>query len=276
LQGGDQVEIITSEKQKPNISWLNFVTTSKAKTKLKTAFHIQRKELAKEGKVYLKEILDDAGIQLNKNIFQKLYRYYNTHNKEEIYLKIGEDKPNKELLLNIIKKQNIHKYIKFWNIEKNKITNAVKKFNKSKPLIVDDNTDNYTIATCCNPIPGDDVIGYKVDDDELIIHNTSCPNAIRLNSSESENVVKVEWNSKKILAFLGKISLNGIDDIGVVNEITNLISKEFNVNMKYISFESFDGIFKGLIHIYVHNTDDLNKIIEHLSKVEGISQVSRI
>jgi len=276
LQGGDQVEIITSKKQKPNISWLNFVTTSKAKSKLKTAFQSQRKELANEGKEYLKNTLNDIGMQLNTKTLRKLYSYYNTHNKEEIYLKAGKDKPNREILLNILKKRPIQKYIKFWNIEKNKITNAVQKFDKSKPLIVDDNTQNYIIATCCNPIPGDDVIGYKATDDELIIHKTSCPNAIRLNSSESESVVKVEWNSKKSLAFLGRISLNGIDNVGVVNEITNLISKEFNVNMKYISFESFDGIFKGLIYIYVNNTEDLNDIINNLSKVNGISQVTRI
>lgn len=275
LQGGDQIEIITSDKQKPDLSWLNFVTTAKAKAKIKNAFRDQRKKLSKEGQIHLEYLLMELDIQPNSNIFRKLYNHYNTRNKDDVYLNIGKEKLNREAFLKIIKKRSLSKYMKFWEIGAPKTTNAAHKFDKSKPLIVDDNTQNYHIATCCNPIPGDDVIGYKASEDEIIIHRTSCSNAIRLNSSESQSVVKVVWSSQKILAFLGRISLKGIDNIGVVNKITNLISKELNVNMRSINFESQDGIFEGLIDVYVLNTNNLDDLIKNISKIKGISQVTR-
>ncbi len=165
--------------------------------------------------------------------------------------------------------------MKFWAIENKGKTDAAEKFDKSKPLIVDEDTANYQIAECCNPIPGDDVIGYQGCDDELIIHKTSCPEAIKLNSSEANKVVKVEWISQKILAFLGRIFLKGIDDIGVLNDVTNVISKELNVNMRSINIESHDGVFEGVIDVYVHNTNDLNNLILKLSSVKGMTQVVR-
>jgi GTP pyrophosphokinase len=180
-----------------------------------------------------------------------------------------------EAFTEILKKRSKSKWIKFWGIENPVETNALKKFDKSKPLIVDDSTRNYQIAKCCSPIPGDDVIGYRAEEDVLIIHKTSCENAIRLNSSESQNVVKVEWTTQRLLAFLGRIALKGIDDMGIVNDVTTVISKELNVNMRAINFESHDGIFEGTIDVYVHNTSDLNNLIMNLGRVKGISQVSR-
>lgn len=275
LHGGDQIEIITSEKQEPDIKWLNFVTTVKAKSKLKSVSRDQRKKISNEGKIHLEYLLMELDIQPNSNVFRKLFNHYKTHNKEELYYKIGEDKLDRESLKKILKKRSLSKYIKFWGIEKPETTNAAQKFDKSKPLIVDDNTRNYQIARCCNPIPGDDVIGYKASEDELIIHTSSCPNAIKLNSSESQHVVKIEWTSQKILAFLGRITLKGIDDVGIVSNVTTIISKELNVNMRSINFESHDGIFEGLIDVYVHNTNDLNNLIMNIGKIKGISQVSR-
>ncbi len=275
LEGGDQIEIITSDKQLPDISWLNFVTTVKAKTKLKNVSREQRKKIAAEGKIHLEYLLMELNIQPNSNIFRKLYNYFNTRNKEELYFKIGDVKLDRETLQKILKKRSLNKYVKFWGIEKQDTTDAVKKFDKSKPLVVDDNTRNYIIAPCCNPIPGDDVIGYKASDDEVIIHSSSCPTAIKLNSSESQHVAKVEWTSQKLLAFLGRISVKGIDNIGIVSDVTTVISKELNANMRSINFESHDGIFEGAIDVYVHNTNDLNNLIMNIGKIKGISQVSR-
>ncbi len=275
LQGGDQVEIITSDKQKPDIHWLDFVTTVKAKSKLKNAFRDSRKMIIDEGKIHIEYILMELDIQPNSKIFKKLNGHYRTRNKEDLYFRIGEEKLDRNALKNILKKRSKSKYIKFWGFEKPEAISAAQKFDKSKPLIVDDNTSNYQIAACCNPIPGDDVIGYKATDDDLIIHSTSCPNAIRLSSSESQNVVKVEWKSKKILAFLGRITLKGIDDIGIVSNVTKIISKELNVNMRSINFESYDGIFEGAIDVYVKNSNDLNNLIMNISKIKGVSQISR-
>ncbi len=276
LQGGDQIEIITSQKQQPELHWLDFVTTAKAKAKLKSSFRDKRRVIMNEGKNHLEYLLMELEMQPNSTVFRKLYNHYKTRNKEELYFRIGEEKFDQETFKKILKKRSRSKYIKFWGIEHPERTNVAQMFDKSKPLIVDDNSRNYTIAHCCNPIPGDDVIGYKADEEELIIHKTSCPTAIRLNSSESQNVVKVEWTTHRILAFLGRISLKGIDDIGIVNNCTTVVSKELDVNMRAISFESHDGIFEGVIDVYVHNTNDLNNLIMNLSLVKGITQVSRM
>lgn len=280
LTGGDQIEIITSEKQQPLLEWSKFVTTVKAKSKLKTAFRDKRKLIANEGKIHIERLLSEIGLQPNSTIFRKLYSHYNTRNKDELYFKIGEEKIDKSEFKKILQKRSQNKWIKFWSIvqptKKDAIaTDAAKKFDKKNTLVVDDNTKNYKIAKCCNPIPGDDVIGHKMAKDELVIHNASCPNAIRLISSESQNVVKVEWTTHKILAFLGRIKLRGIDKVGIVNKVTYIISKELDVNMRSLNFESHDGIFEGTIDVYVHNVNDLNNLIANISKIKGVTQVKR-
>ncbi len=276
LQGGDQIEILTSLKQQPDLLWLKFVSTAKAKTKLKAAFREKRRIISVKGKIHLENLLVEMDMKPNSTVFRKLYNHYNTRNKEELYYRIGEDMFDQEYFKKVLKKRSLNKYIKFWGIGNQENTDAAKMFDKSKTLIVDDNMRNYNIASCCNPIPGDDVIGYKADDDELEIHKTSCPKAIRLNSSESQNVVKVEWTTQRILAFLGRISLKGIDDIGIVNDCTTVISQELNVNMRAINFESHDGIFEGTIDVYVRNASDLNTLIMNLSRVKGITQTARM
>jgi GTP pyrophosphokinase len=275
LKGGDQIEILTSDKASPEESWLNYVTTAKAKSKLKVAFRDKRKIIADEGKIHLEYLLMELALQPNSTIFRKLFNHYQTRNKEKLYYKIGLEKFDKNEFKKILEKRSRSKWIKFWGLTQTEKNNAAQKFDKSQPLIVDDKTKNYKTARCCNPIPGDDVIGYRASEDLLYIHKTSCPNAIRLNSSESQNVVKVEWTTHKILAFLGRIALKGIDNIGIVNKVTTVISKELDVNMRAINFESHDGVFEGLIDVYVHNTNDLNNLIMNLSKIKGISSVAR-
>ncbi|MDA3890572.1 MAG: RelA/SpoT family protein [Salinivirgaceae bacterium] len=275
LKAADQIEIITSAKQQPDPNWLKFVTTIKAKSKLKNVSREHRKKITEEGKINLEYLLMELGMPSNSNVFRKLFNHYNTQNKEELYFKIGDKKLDRDTLKKIMKKRSRSKYIKFWGIEKPGTTNAAQKFDKSKPLIVDDNTRNYEIAVCCHPIPGDDVIGYKASDDDIVIHTSSCPKAIELNSRESQHVVKVEWTSQKLLAFLGRITLKGIDDVGIVSDVTSIISKELNVNMRSINFESHDGIFEGLIDVYVHNSNDLNNLIMNIGNIKGVSTVSR-
>lgn len=275
LKSGDQIEILTSSSHEPEDNWLDIVTTAKAKSRLKNKFRETRRNLGSEGKIHLEKLLNELNLQPNSTIFRKLFNHYRTRNKEKLYTKIGEDKFSKSDFKKILGKRSSNKWIKFWGIESQKTTNAVEKFDKRKTLVVDDNTENYQIARCCNPIPGDDVIGYRISDDDLIIHNTSCPKAIKLNSSESDKVVKVEWTIHRILAFLGRIELRGIDDVGIVNNVTTVISKELNVNMRAINVESHDGIFEGTIDVYVHNVNDLNNLIMNLGKVKGITQVAR-
>ena len=165
--------------------------------------------------------------------------------------------------------------MKFWSISRSKNNNPTEKFDKSKPLIVDDGTQGYQIATCCNPIPGDDVIGYRLTDNELVIHSTSCPNAIRLNSSDSSNVVKVEWRSHKLMAFLGRLRIKGVYSPDAINEVTKVITNKLDVNLRSINIDCHDGIFEGKIDVYVHNNDFLTELINKLSKIKEVSHVTR-
>lgn len=276
LKSGDQIEILTSDSSEPTMNWVDFVTTAKAKAKLKSIFKGKRRTLAEEGKIHLEYLLAELGLQPNSTIFRKLFNHYDTRNKEKLYYRIGEEKFDKKFFKKILDKRSKSKWIKFWSIEPKKGTDATENFDKSKPLVLNDKSENYQIAKCCNPIPGDDAIGYKQSGAELIIHSASCLKAIELNSRESDKVVKVEWTTHKILAFLGRIALRGIDEIGIVNNVTTVISKELNVNMRAINVESHDGIFEGTIDVYVHNVNDLNNLIMNLGKVKGISQVYRV
>jgi guanosine-3',5'-bis(diphosphate) 3'-pyrophosphohydrolase len=143
--------------------------------------------------------------------------------------------------------------------------------------VVSDDMDaeQYIIASCCNPIPGDDVVGYLDQDDKLILHSRKCPVAIRLMSSQGNRIVSAEWESHKILSFLAVINLSGIDQIGIVSKITKVISEDQTVNMRSIHIESHDGIFEGIIYLYIHNTEDLNNLIFNLMKLKGLHNVTR-
>ncbi len=275
LKSGNQVEILTSDAQEPQPEWQKIVTTAKAKSKLNKQLKEQRQHIPEEGRIHLEYLLAELGIQPSSNVFRKLFKYYGTRSKDKLYYKIGEDKFDKETLQSILEKRSKNKWIKFWDIEYKKGVDASSKFDKSKPMVVDDSTSNYEIAECCNPIPGDDVIGYKHSDTSFIIHRTSCPNAIKLNSSQSSKVVKVEWTAHKIYAFLARINIKGIDRIGLLNKVTNTISKDMNVNMRSVNMESTEGIFEGRIDLYVYNVEDLNSLIKELQEVKGITSVFR-
>ena len=149
--------------------------------------------------------------------------------------------------------------------------------NKDTLVIRDDMNVSYKIGKCCNPIPGDDVIGYKNPQNEfIIIHKSKCPNAIRIMSSEGNYIVQVKWTSQKMLSFLAKLSLNGIDRVGIAADITSVISEELNVNIRKIYIETHDGIFEGNLDLYVYSVADLNNLIMNISKIKGVDSVKRI
>ncbi len=141
---------------------------------------------------------------------------------------------------------------------------------------INDKTSTYSIAKCCNPIPGEDVIGYRNIYNSIIIHKSKCPNAVKLLSSQSDRILPTKWTTHKILSFLVKITIQGIDRFGVFNNITNSISKDLSINIRNINLASHDGIFEGVLELYVHSINDLNKLIVNLGKIKGVEKVSRI
>lgn len=290
LNSGDQVEIITSDKQRLQKEWLELVITAKAKTAIKNALKSESKNRIEKGKGLLETKLKDLNLTPSSRIFHKILPAYEVSSKEELYSKIGSEIIKLDDLEKILKKNTKNKWIRYWELtlgfggnnefpSEEEMT-VQKKYTNSSPFIlrenVDDKTKSYAIATCCNPLPGEDVIGYRSTMDTIIIHRSKCPNAIRLLSSESEKIIPTRWTTHKILSFLCKVSIQGIDRFGIFNNITTVISKELSINIRTLNLSSHDGIFEGEVELYVHSINDLNKLLVNLGKIKGVEKVARI
>ncbi len=216
-----------------------------------------------------------------------LLRHYEILNKEELYKGIGTGRIIPDDLKKILKKGPAPNVIKYWELKligskkQKKIDEEQKqKIDNSAPFLLRENVENseqsYEIAKCCNPIPGDEVTGYHSPEGAIIIHKPKCPAAIRIMSNEGNRIIAVKWAIHKLVSFLARISMTGIDRIGLVNEITNIISSELKVNMTNINISVQNGIFEGTIDLYVHHTKDLNNLILKISNIKGIENVRRV
>ena len=280
LHSGDQVEIITSENQKVKRERLEYVATAKAKSAIKNALKAEIKNRVQLGKNLLEEKLAELKLQPSGRIFKKILPEYEVNSKEELYSQIGAGIIKLDDLKKILRKNTRSKLIKYWEVSFGKSSKAKEEEADKKTFVahepVDEEERNYILAKCCNPIPGDEVIGYQDDESVVIIHRIDCENATRLMSSEGEKVLPVKWTTHKILAYLARIHLNGYDRFGVYNNITTVISKELSVNIRTINLHGHDGIFEGTIDLYVHNINDLNNLIMNLIKVKGVESVYRV
>lgn len=280
LQSGDQVEIITSEKQTPKYEWLEFATTANAKAKIKKAFKKVRKDIIAQGEKTLEAALNKSKLTTNSRIVKKLLTHYSLENKNDLNYQIGNNQIDLANLSNILSDKRTNKWVKYWKLNVGKAT-VKKKPEKSAPqkhIVVSDSSssDDFSIAQCCNPIPGDDVVGYIDDGNRVILHSRKCPVALKLMTSQGNKIVSAQWESHKILSYLAVINLSGIDKLGMVSKVTKIISDDQNVNMRSLNFESHDGIFEGKIYLYIHNANDLNKLIMRLIKIKGIHSVTRV
>ncbi len=286
LNSGDQIEVLTSEKQQPKTDWITFVVTAKAKSNIKTALKQKRKELMIRGSKLIENRLFEESMQLNAKAIKKMLDHYKLSGKEELFYKIGDNQINVEDLVPVIKKKSQNKFVKYWRL--NFFGNGNKKqegqtphkteIDIKKKLILNESqqNENYKIASCCNPIPGDKIFGYIDMANNVIIHKRKCPNALKLMSSHGDRLIDAEWKPHRMMAFLAVIQFSGIDRVGILNDVTQIISKGHDVDMRSSHFESHDGVFEGLIHLYVHNTKDLNDLIGQLIKIKGLENVKRI
>ncbi|MDR2928107.1 MAG: RelA/SpoT family protein [Cytophagaceae bacterium] len=280
LKSGDQVEILTSEKQSPKYEWLNYVTTSKAKTRIKETFKEERKGFIQNGEKALEETLNMKKLTINAKILKKLQDYYNIENRDELYYRIGQKTIHLDNLQEILSDKTTNKWVRYWHLSFGqdsiiKLPIGKKKKEPASMNLSDDKQEEYNIGTCCNPIPGDDVVGYRNERGKLILHSRNCPKAILLMSSHGDRIVSANWTSHKVFSYLAKITLSGIDQVGVVSKITRTISEDQNVNMRSIRFDSHDGIFEGSIYLYIPDTEDLNTVIKKISDIKGIQTVAR-
>jgi len=287
LQSGDQVEIITSDKAKPQKEWLDYVITAKAKSGIKQSIKAETKEILEKGKIEVKKKLKELQLKPTSDIFKKLFPAYEVLSKEELYSKVGTGLIKLDNIKKIVRKNPTNKIVKYWelrlssrNKQDKKNPEPIIKVDKREPYIIreniDDSKQSYEIAKCCKPIPGDEVVGYLSQNDSIIIHKPKCPVAIRLMSNEGNRLIAVKWTIHKIVSFLARIELKGIDRIGIVSEVTGIISDELNVNMRNVNILVHDGIFEGTIDLYVHHTTDLNNLILKLVSVKGVDSVKRV
>jgi GTP pyrophosphokinase len=281
LRSGDQIEILTSDKQVPKEAWLEFVITSKAKYKIKQSLKEEHKEISASGKEILERKLRNLKIDFSETNIKTLLKHFNFDEHLEFYYQIANGNINlgriKEIELKgkeLILSKSLTKSIK------STFENLVKKVKKDDDSIyIGDGADpnlDYQLAPCCNPLPGDAVFGFITINDGIKIHRNNCPNAKQLRANYAYRILSAKWKSKKVNAFITGLEFTGIDIVGVVKELTKIISEEEEINMKSLNFDTNDGVFEGQIMLYVFDKSHLEKLINKLKNINGIEKVVRI
>ena len=287
LQSGDQVEILTSKSQRVQPQWEVFATTARARAKIAAILRKERKANQKIGEEILSEFLKKEEVRPEEAVIEKLRKLHNAKNEEELLAAIG----SKAIVLgeadkNELKEKqtsNWKKYLTFSfgnskEKQEEKETQEKEKINPKEVLKLTEESlqKKYIMAECCHPIPGDDVLGYVDENDRIIIHKRQCPVAAKLKSSYGNRILATEWDTHKELSFLVYIYIKGIDNMGLLNEVTQVISRQLNVNIRKLTIETEDGIFEGKIQLWVHDVDDVKTICNNLKKIQNIKQVSRV
>lgn len=281
LNSGDQVEIITSEKAKPNSNWLDYATTARARAKIKSSLKEEKKNIAEEGKAILSRKLRAQKIPFNEKTINELVIFFKLKTSLDLFYRVGVGTIDNQKLKDYAAsrsnalvsffKSKIRKPNTIENIDKDEITA------KYDQLVFgrDEEVLDYKLANCCNPIPGDSVFGFITVSEGIKVHKKDCPNAIQLQSNFAYRIIQAKWKDSTQEEFKVVIKLTGIDNIGLVNDVTREISNNMNVNIQNINFDSQDGVFTGRITVIVKNNSILKKLMEHLKKINGIDKVSR-
>ncbi|HTA84595.1 MAG TPA: bifunctional (p)ppGpp synthetase/guanosine-3',5'-bis(diphosphate) 3'-pyrophosphohydrolase [Bacteroidia bacterium] len=276
LNSGDQVELLTSNKQTPKLDWMNFVVTAKAKSRIKEFLKEEKTKQIDTGREELKKKMHHLKLEFNDTSVKRLAAFLKLPDTNELLYRVALGNiTNKELKEFVkVKDQKIEPHVPAQTLEQ-LVSN---KRGKSDFLVIGDNLDNleYKLSPCCSPIPGDDVFGFITIHEGIKIHRVNCPNAIELMSNYAYRIVKAKWTSQKLISFLAGIKVIGIDKLGLVNGVTQIISNELNVNMRYISFDTNDGTFEGNIMVFVHDTAHLTSLMKKLEKVDGVIKVTRV
>jgi GTP diphosphokinase / guanosine-3',5'-bis(diphosphate) 3'-diphosphatase len=280
LRSGDQVEIITSGKQKPSDDWLNIVVTAKAKNKIKDALKEEKRKVAEEGKYTVQRKLENMGASMSQHNIEVLTNFYKQPSSLDLFYAVA--------VKNIDLKEIKEFHQSGDRLEAPKPVKPVIQENKGESqstipkkdaelIIFGESSDRivYNLANCCKPIPGDDVFGFVTTGKGLTIHRTNCKNAARLLSNYGHRVVKTKWAKNKEISFLTGLKIVGLDDVGVIHKITNLISGEMKININAMTIEAKDGLFFGNVRIYVHDKEELEELVDHLKKLPGIETVDR-
>ncbi|MGZ8557977.1 MAG: RelA/SpoT family protein [Chitinophagaceae bacterium] len=282
LRSGDQVEIITSNKQKPSEDWLGFVVTAKARGRIKDALKEEKKKIADEGKYTVQRKLEGIGAVFNQHNIDELVHFYKLQSHLDLFYQVA--------VKNIDLKEIKEFKVAGDKIEAPRPVKTVQEFKQdivpyqhqlgkkdAELIIFGESSDKivYNLANCCKPIPGDAVFGFITTGKGLTIHRTNCPNAAKLLANYGHRVVKTKWAKNKEISFLTGLKIVGLDDVGVVNKITSLISGDLRINISALTIEANDGLFRGNIKLFVHDKEELETLLQSLKNLPGIESVER-
>jgi len=279
LQNGDQVEVITSNKQTPKEDWLNFVVTAKAKAKIKSALKEEKRKVAEDGKEILERKLKSLKITYNSENIHKLSYYFKLPSTQDLFYNVAKGLIDMKDLKEYQASEKVIENKPQDKIDPDQVQGLMRniKAKDTDMLLIGEDLQkiDYKLANCCNPIPGDDVFGFVTVSDGIKIHRTNCPNAAKLMANYGYRIVKARWTNQQELAFLTGLRITGIDDVGLINKLTTVISHDFKVNMRSITVDSDNGIFEGSIMVYVNDTEHLDNLIKRLKTVNGVTGVNR-
>ena len=288
LHSGDQVEILTSKSQTPKEEWLNFITTAKARSRLTASLRKDRRKIIAKGEKILKDFFESNHIEYNNDVVTKILSNLGIRHRDDLFYKIGNDEitPN-ENIKKIIKGKSQNPFMRYLKLSfgsnngKNEqpkpVTPQQLTIDRKQTYILRDENGvkNYKVADCCCPIPGDDVLGYVEDDETVVVHKRECPVAMRLKSSFGPRLVSTQWEASESLSFPAKIEIQGIDRIGILNEITRVISNELIIDMRGLTIKANEGVFTGTVDIMVHDTRVVESLCNKLRKIKGVQKVAR-
>jgi len=289
LKSGDQVEILTSNNQTPKYEWLNYVTSGRAQARLRARFRKDNKVFIKKGEELLTEYLSKLRLPNDQTTIEKLQQHFDCETRDDLLTKLGMEQLKlgdaESQIFKASKDQN--KLMKYWKLtfglggnkqtkqeSKPEIKEAID-FKSTHKLTEESIQQKYKLAECCQPIPGDDVLGYVDENGNITVHKRQCPVAMKLKSSFGPRIISAEWATHKELSFPVIIEMNGIDGVGIVSQIAEIVSNELAVNMTKLSFETKDGIFKGSIELFVHDVEDIQNLCMKISKIKNVQLVHR-
>ena len=290
LNTGDQVEIITADSMHPKAEWLDVVVTSKARQSIQDWLKSERQDNIEHGMHLLEERLSEYNVTLSGRVLRKLMPAYDCRNKDELYSKIGAGIITLDNLDTLLKENSSTKISKFWRLLLP---------GSSEPQDVDIDLDDvaptlddtihsdrgaaepsYVMAECCEPIPGDKVVGYRdPESGRVIIHKSTCDTLIKLAAQFGKNIIKeqdIKWSQQKAVSYLASVEVQGVDRAGIILDLTKLITLDFNINMRTINIHSHDGIFEGTISMYVKDIDSLNVLLDNIRHIKGVDRVKRL
>jgi GTP pyrophosphokinase len=289
LNSGDQIEILTSKKQTPQPEWENYVTTARAKAKLKIYFKREEKNLIIDGQKIIEEVLQSLNIEPSNDVYVKILNHFKFSQRNTLFLQAAKKSINIDEIRTLLKPKSTNVFGRFLKIpfvgtSDNKkgptvpIDGNPEKIDRKQTIILsEENIDKtFQLAPCCKPIPGDDVLGFVDQSEMLIIHKRACKIAAKLKSNHGERLVSAQWATHKMMIFEEIIEIKGIDRKGIMIEILKIISDNYGVNIKKINIETIDGIFIGRFHILVHDTEDINNICNNINKIKEVKSTQRI